>query len=675
MSAVARVTLPDGKTLEVERDKTCGDVAAMIGPGLARAAIACYWRGELCASEQQLGGDGSLSIITKKSPDAVRVLRHSAAHLLAAAVRDLFPDAQLGFGPPTDEGFYYDFVVEEPFTPEDLERIEFRMRELKKEGLPFTRREMDAAAAAAELRRLGYQLKAEYLEELKLTAEVISFYDNGDRFTDMCRGGHVASFQAISAFKLVGASGAHWRGDVDNAPMQRIHGTAFFTQEDLDHHLAMIEEAKKRDHRRLGPALDLFSFHEEAPGFPFWHAGGMVVWHEIESLVRGELLGRGYKEIRTPLIMTDELWRKSGHYDHYRDNMYFVEKDSRSYAVKPMNCPGACIVYATDLHSYRDLPLRIAEFGFVHRYELSGVLHGLFRARGFTQDDAHVYCTPDQIEAEVLDCLDMLRVVYRTLGFDDVRLFLSTRPEDRMGEEELWDRAESALESALRAADEEFEVNAGDGAFYGPKIDIYLTDSLGRGWQCGTIQLDFQMPERFDLEYVGADGARHRPVMIHRAILGSMERMIGVLVEHYAGQLPVWLAPVQAILLPITDRQSPYAEDIAVRFRKAGLRIDVDGRGDKIGSKIRDAHNRRIPYLLIVGDREVQDETVSVRPRGGADRGAVPVDDLVAELARLHAERAPMSDTAQSDEGQSAETQSVRTQSAGSDEPGPTKQT
>jgi len=642
MSAAARVTLPDGKILEVDRDEPCGDVAARIGPGLARAAIACRWNGDLCALEQKLGGDGELSIITKKSPEALRVLRHSAAHLLAAAVRDLFPDAQLGFGPPTDDGFYYDFVVDEPFTPEDLERIEARMHELRKEGLPFTRREMSADEAKEELRRLGYELKAEYLGELKLSAEVISFYDNGDRFTDMCRGGHVASFGAIPAVKLLGASGAHWRGDVGNAPMQRVHGTAFFSQEELDRHLEMIEEAKKRDHRRLGPELDLFSFHEEAPGFPFWHAGGMVVWHEIERLVRGELLGRGYKEIRTPLVMTDELWRKSGHYDHYRDNMYFVEKDERSYAVKPMNCPGACIVYGTELHSYRDLPLRLAEFGFVHRYELSGVLHGLFRARGFTQDDAHVYCTPEQIEAEVLDCLDMLRVVYGQLGFDGIGLFLSTRPEDRMGAEELWDRAESALEAALKASGENYEVNPGDGAFYGPKIDIYLTDSLGRGWQCGTIQLDFQMPERFDLEYVGADGARHRPVMIHRAILGSMERMIGVLVEHYAGRLPVWLAPVQAIVLPITDRQVEYAKSIAVRACERGLRVEVDERGDKVGAKIRDAHNRRIPYLLVVGDREVRDGTVSVRPRGGSDRGAVAADEILAEMERLHAERAPM---------------------------------
>jgi threonyl-tRNA synthetase len=641
MSAVA-VTLPDGSSLEVEKDSTCADVAKKIGSGLAKAALACYWNGELCALEQRIRGDGNIRIVTKKSPEAINLLRHSAAHLCAAAVLELFPDAQLGFGPPTENGFYYDFVVKEPFTPEDLERIEARMREIAKEGLPFERYELGAKEAAAELRRLGYELKAEYQEELSDKGEVISFYRNGDRFTDMCRGGHVKSFGEIPAFRILSASGAYWRGDAEGIPMQRIHGTAFFSQKELDEYLERLEEARKRDHRKIGPELDLFSFHEEAPGFPFWHKGGVILWREVENLVRDELTARGYSEVRTPLILTDELWHRSGHYDHYRDNMYFVEKDERSYAVKPMNCPGACIVYKTGLHSYRDLPLRLAEFGFVHRYELSGVLHGLFRARGFTQDDAHVYCTPEQIEDEVLDCLDMLYVVYGALGFDDVKLFLSTRPDDRMGAEELWDRAESALESALKRAEREYQLNPGDGAFYGPKIDIYLTDSLGRGWQCGTIQLDFQMPERFDLEYVGQDGNRHRPVMIHRAILGSMERMIGVLVEHYAGALPVWLAPVQAILLPITDRQIEYADGVAERMRAAGLRVEVDRRGDKIGSKIRDAHHRKIPYQLVVGEREAASDSVAVRPRGGTDRGAQPVADVIDEITSLQRSRGAM---------------------------------
>jgi len=639
MSAVARVTLPDGTTLEVERNATCADVAARIGPRLAKDAIGCFWEGELTSLEQRITGDGRLKIITKKSPDAIRVLRHSAAHLCAAAVLDLFPDAQLGFGPPTDEGFYYDFVVDKPFTPEDLERIEKRMRELTKEGLPFARVEMGPAEAEAELRRLGYRLKAEYLHELRQTDEVISFYRNGERFSDMCRGPHVASFGAIPAFRILGASGAYWRGDASGTPMQRIHGTAFFSQKDLDEHLRLLEEARKRDHRKLGPELDLFSFHEAAPGFPFWHSGGVVLWREVENFLREELLRRGYREIRTPLIMTDELWHRSGHYDHYRDNMYFVEKDQRTYAVKPMNCPGACLVFGTTLRSYKELPLRLAEFGFVHRYELHGVLHGLFRARGFTQDDAHVYCTPEQIEAEVLDCMDMVRVVYETLGFGAPRLFLSTRPPDRMGAEDLWDRAEAALEGALRQSGQAYELHPGDGAFYGPKIDIYLDDSLGRAWQCGTIQLDFQMPERFGLEYVGADGGRHRPVMIHRAILGSFERMLGVLIEHYAGRLPVWLAPVQAILLPITDKSLPWAREARERLADGGLRAEVDDRNEKIGAKIRDAIGRKIPYLLVVGEREAAAGTVAVRTLDGEDRGAQPLDAVREEIRNLHRTR------------------------------------
>jgi len=640
MSAVVRVSLPDGNSVEVPKDSTCADVASKIGPGLARAAIACYVDGELCAMEQNVGRDIAIRIVTKKSPEAINVLRHSAAHLCAAAVLELFPDAQLGFGPATENGFYYDFVVKEPFSPDDLERIEQRMRELAEAGLPFERVEMDAAQAAEELRRLGYELKAQYLEELALKSEVISFYRNGDRFSDMCRGGHVGSFSDIKVFKLLSASGAHWRGDVQNAPMQRIHGTAFFGQGDLDRHLELIEEAKKRDHRKLGPELDLFSFHEESPGFPFWHTGGVIVWRELERLLREELVSRGYKEVKTPLVLTDQLWHKSGHFDHYRDNMYFVEKDERTYAVKPMNCPGACIIYKTGLHSYRDLPLRLAEFGMVHRYELSGVLHGLFRVRGFVQDDAHVYCTVDQIEGEVVDCLDMLEKVYQALGFGVPEIKLSTRPPDRMGSDEVWDKAEAALAGALDKWGRKYAEAPEEGNFYGPKLDFDLTDSLGRKWQCGTVQLDFSMPERFDLEYVGSDGRRHRPVMIHRAILGSFDRMIGVLVEHYAGKLPVWLAPVQAIVLPVTDKSLEYAESVRAGMVAAGVRAEIDPRNEKIGAKIRDSIGRKIPYLLIVGEREISDGTVSVRVRDLGDRGVQPVGEVISEITALHDSRA-----------------------------------
>ena len=639
MSGVVRVTLPDGAILEVERDSTIADVAGQIGPGLRKAALGAFFNGELCALEQRLHEDGRLSIITGKSPEAVRMLRHSAAHLLAAAVRDLYPAAQLGFGPPTDTGFYYDFIVAEPFSPEDLERIENRMREIQKEGLPFERIETDAAGADDELRRLGYKLKAEYLQELKLTDPVISFYRNGDRFTDMCRGGHVESFGAITAFKLISASGAYWRGDASGIPMQRIHGTAFGSQKKLDAHLELVEEAKKRDHRKLGPALDLFSFHAESPGNAFWHPGGMVVWQELERLVREQLQARGYKEVRTPIILTEELWHQSGHYDHYRDNMFFVEKDDRKYAVKPMNCPGACLVYKTGLRSYKELPLRMAEFGWCHRYELSGVLHGLFRARSFTQDDAHVYCTPEQIEDEVIDALEMLDAVYGVLGFDRVDVKLSTRPEDRMGDDRVWDQAEQALLASLKRWGKEWVLAPGEGNFYGPKIDVDVADCLGRKWQCGTFQLDFQMPERFGLEYVGADGQRHTPVMIHRAILGSVDRMIGVLVEHYGAKFPVWLAPVQAILLTITDKSIAYAEEVAGRYREAGLRVEVDSRGDKINGKIRDAIEKRIPYLLVVGEREAADGTVAVRPREGENRGPEPAESVMEEILRQYRTR------------------------------------
>jgi len=641
MSPLLRVTLPDGNAVEVERDSTLSDVALKIGPGLQRAAIGAYWNGELTALEQRVREDGSVNFITKKSDDAIRIVRHSAAHLLAAAVQELFPDAQLGFGPPTDNGFYYDFVVDDPFTPEDLARIEKKMRQIAKQGLPFERVEMETEEATAELERLGYKLKAEYMRELVAAGESISFYKNGDRFSDMCRGPHVKGFGNIPAFKVLSASGAYWRGDAAGLPMQRIHGTAFKSQADLDEYLAMLEEAKKRDHRKLGPQLNLFSFHEEAPGFPFWHEGGTTLWREVEGLVREELLGRGYKEVRTPLIMTDELWKKSGHYDHYRDNMYFVEKDERQYAVKPMNCPGCCLIYGTTLRSYKELPMRMAEFGLVHRYELSGVLHGLFRVRGFVQDDAHVYCMPEQIEDEVLDCLDMLRVVYEALGFeeDGIKMYLSTRPEDRMGAEELWDRAEASLQSALDKSGHPYELNPGDGAFYGPKIDIVLTDSIGRDWQCGTIQLDFQMPKRFGLEYVGPDGDRHTPVMIHRAIVGSMERMLGIIVEHYAGKLPVWMAPVQAILLPITDKSLEYCDAVQKRMLEAGLRVEVDRRGDKIGAKIRDSIGRKIPYLLVVGDREAEADSVAVRTLDGEDHGARAVNEVIEELRMLHRSR------------------------------------
>jgi len=584
-----------------------------------------------------LAQSADFRILTARDAQALTVLRHSAAHLLAMAVLELYPGTDLGFGPATDEGFYYDFRTAEPLTEEDLPKIEKRMRKIAAERRPFARCEMTRDEAKDRLQGIGYDLKIDHVDEIP--EDAISFYDSG-AFTDMCEGPHVPDTGWLQHFKLLSVSGAHWRGDVDGVPMQRVRGCVFFTKDDLEAHRKRLEEAKKRDHRRLGPQLGLFTFHEESPGFAFFHKKGVVLWNQVEGLVREELTKRGYQEIKTPLILTDELWHRSGHYDHYRDNMYFVEKEDRNYAVKPMNCPGACLVYGTSMRSYKELPLRVAEFGLVHRYELSGVLHGLFRVRGFVQDDAHVYCTPEQIEDEVIDCVDMLEVVYRVLGFDKIDVKLSTRPPDRMGDDSIWDKAEAALAGALDRHGADYVIAPEEGNFYGPKIDFDLTDCLGRKWQCGTIQLDFQMPERFDLEYVGSDGERHRPVMIHRAIVGSLERMIGILVEHYEGKMPMWLAPVQAVVLPITDDTLPYGESVRQRLAAAGIRVELDGRNEKIGAKIRDATLQRVPYMLVVGKREAEGGKVAVRARSGEDLGPMETEAFLEMATGMIRERA-----------------------------------
>ena len=636
MSAEIQLRLPDGSTRQVAAGTTVLEVAEGIGSRLAKAAVAGVVDGDVVEVSRPIRASAGFRILTARDPEALAVLRHSAAHLLAMAVLDLFPGTDLGFGPATDDGFYYDFRTAEPLTEEELPKIEKRMRTIAAEKRPYARAGMTRAEAKERLSGVGYALKIDHVDEIP--EDEITFYDSG-AFTDMCEGPHLPDTGWLQHFKLLSVSGAHWRGDADGVPMQRVRGTAFFTQDELDAYLRRLEEAKKRDHRKIGPELDLFSFHEEAPGFPFWHRKGLILWNEVEGLVRGELVRRGYQEIKTPQILTSELWHRSGHYDHYRDNMYFVEKEDRTFAVKPMNCPGACLVYGTAMRSYRELPLRVAEFGMVHRYELSGVLHGLFRVRGFVQDDAHVYCTPDQIEDEVIDCVDMLEVVYRALGFEQFDVKLSTRPEDRMGDDSIWDKAEAALEHALAKHGLTYVVAHGDGAFYGPKIDFDLTDALGRKWQCGTIQLDFQMPERFDLEYVGPDGERHRPVMIHRAIVGAMERMIGVLIEQYAGKLPVWLSPVQAAVLPITDETLPFAESVRERLAAAGIRVEVDGRNEKIGAKIRDATLQRVPYMLVVGKREAESGKVAVRARSGEDLGPMDLDAFLEMATGMIRER------------------------------------
>ncbi len=628
MSASIRLQLPDGSIREVARGTTVREVAADIGPGLAKAAVAGEIEGDVVEVDRPIDESGAFRILTARDEDALGVLRHSAAHLLAMAVLDLFPGTDLGFGPATEDGFYYDFKTPRPIVEEDLPKIEKRMKEIVKEGRPYARVGLGRDAAKERLKSIGYELKIPHVDEIP--EDEITFYDSG-AFTDMCEGPHVPDTSWIEHIKLLSVSGAYWRGDASGIPMQRVRGTAFFSKKDLKQHLHRIEEAKKRDHRRIGREMDLFSLHPEGPGFPFWHPKGTVLWLELEGLLREELMKRGYGEVRTPAVLNDELWKRSGHWDHFKDDMYFMDIDERTYAVKPMNCPGCCLIYASNPHSYKELPLRMAEFGDVHRNELSGVLHGLLRVRAFTQDDAHVYCTEDQLEAEIGDMLDMTRVIYDAVGFTDIKTRLATRPDDAMGDPEMWERGEKALASALdKNGFKGWTLAPGEGAFYGPKIEVHVTDALGRSWQCGTVQIDYSMPARFGLEYTGRDGQKHTPVMIHRAILGSMERFVGILIEHWAGKFPLWLAPVQAKVLSITEAQADYAKRVERDLIAAGIRAEADVRGDKIGAKIRDATLQRVPYMLVVGGREAEGGQVAVRERSGEDLGPMNLDAFLA---------------------------------------------
>ncbi len=625
MSALLDLVLPDGTVRKVPVGTTTGDVAKGIGPGLAKAAVAGVLDGEVLDLNRPLPHGGKFRILRRQDAESLEVLRHSAAHLLAMAVLDLFPGTDLGFGPATEDGFYYDFKPPQPLQEADLPRIEARMREIAAEKRPYARSECDKGAAKARLVQQGYALKLPHVDEIP--DDAISFYDSAG-FTDMCEGPHVPDTSFVGAVKLLTVSGTHWRGDVNGVPMQRIRGTAFFTQEDLDAHVKRLEEAKLRDHRRIGREMDLFSWHEEAPGAVFWHPKGMVLWNTLVEFVRGELSRRGYGEVSTPMVLSDELWKKSGHWDHYKDNMYFMEVDERSYAVKPMNCPGCCLVFGTTPKSYKELPLRLAEFGRVYRHELSGVLHGAMRVRTFTQDDAHIFCDVGQMGAEIADMIDLVKVVYPAIGYDmaGVKVKVATRPAQRMGLESNWDQAEKALIEGLVAQGLDHEIAAGEGAFYGPKIEFHVTDCIGRTWQCGTIQVDFSMPERFGLEYTGRDGNKHVPVMLHRAILGSMERQIAVLVEHHAGKFPLWLAPVQARVLPITEALNDYARGVVATLAAAGVRVELDASSDKVGAKIRQATIERIPYMLVVGQREAAAGQVAVRERSGDDKGAMSVE-------------------------------------------------
>jgi len=608
-------------------------VAASIGPGLARAALAGRVDGRLVDTSFLIQSDASLAIVTAKDEsDALELLRHDAAHVMAQAVQELYPGTQVTIGPAIENGFYYDFARDEPFTPEDLERIEARMHEIVKRDLPILREVMDREDAMRTFADLGETYKVEIIDDIIPAGEEVSIYRQGDWF-DVCRGPHLPSTGKLGdGFKLMKVAGAYWRGDSRNPMLQRIYGTAWRDQKELNVYLHRLEEAEKRDHRKLGKQLDLFHFQDEAPGMAFWHAKGRIIYRLAEQYMREKLEQYGYQEVETPQVLDRSLWERSGHWDKFAGGMFTTHLDDHDFAIKPMNCPGHIQLYNQGLKSYRDLPLRIAEFGVVHRNEPSGTLHGLMRARRFTQDDAHIFCSEDQLQAEVATLIDMVFETYRDFGFDSIDLALSLRPEQRVGSDALWDKGEAALDKALKDKGLEFRVQPGEGAFYGPKIEFTLHDSIGRAWQCGTIQVDFSMPGRLGARYIAADNSEQVPVMIHRAILGSVERFIGILIEHYAGLLPVWLSPVQAVVMNITDRQASYATEVAKTLRTKGFRVDLDLRNEKIGFKIREHTLQRVPYLLVVGDREVESGQVAARDRTGKDLGSFDLEPLIARI-------------------------------------------
>ncbi len=625
------ITLPDGSQRRYDHAVTVGEVAADIGPGLAKAALAGRIDDRLVDTSFILDQDASLAIVTARDPEGLEVIRHSTAHLLAQAVKQLFPEAQVTIGPVIEDGFYYDFAYERPFTPEDLAAIETRMAELARADMPVQREVWQRDDAVAFFQQQGEIYKAEIIAGIPDDQE-IGLYGQGD-WKDLCRGPHVPSTGKLGAFKLTKLAGAYWRGDSNNEMLQRIYGTAWPDKKALKAYLHRLAEAEKRDHRRFGKAMDLFHFQEEAPGLVFWHDKGWTLYRSIRNYIRERLAAAGYQEVNTPQIVDRSLWERSGHWDKFREGMFTTgDEDHRVYAVKPMNCPCHVQIYNRGLHSYRDLPLRMAEFGSCHRNEASGTLHGLMRVRGFVQDDAHIFCTEDQIQSEVAAFIELLFSVYADFGFTDISTKLSTRPTERVGSDDQWDKAEAALQRALEDGGLDWELQPGEGAFYGPKIEFNLRDSIGRVWQLGTMQLDFSMPERLGATYIAEDGDRYTPVMLHRAILGSFERFIGILLEHYAGNLPSWLAPIQVVVMNITDRQADYAVEIEEMLKNQGIRAQTDLRNEKIGFKIREHTLQRIPYLLVVGDREVADNTLAVRTRDGKDLGSMAAKDFVARL-------------------------------------------
>ena len=624
------IKLPDGSVRQFDNAVAVGAVAAAIGPGLAKAALGGKVNGALVDTSFVIDKDSDLAIITDKSPEGLDLIRHSTAHLLAYAVKELFPDAQVTIGPVIDNGFYYDFSYKRPFTPDDLAAIEKRMAELAKRDLPVTREVWPRDKAVEFFKAIGEHYKAEIIASIP-QGEDVSLYREGD-FIDLCRGPHVPSTGKLKVFKLMKLAGAYWRGDSKNEMLQRVYGTAWAKKEDQEAYLHMLEEAEKRDHRRLAKQLDLFHMQEEAPGLVFWHPHGWTVWQQVEQYMRRVYQDNGYREVKCPQILDRSLWEKSGHWENYHEHMFTTASESRDYALKPMNCPGHVQIYNNGLHSYRDLPLRYGEFGACHRNEPSGALHGIMRVRGFTQDDGHIFCTEAQIEPEVENFIDLLVNVYRDFGFDEIIYKLSTRPVKRVGSDETWDVAEKALADALNKKGVPWDTLPGEGAFYGPKIEFSLKDSIGRVWQCGTVQVDFSMPGRLGAEYVAEDNARHVPVMLHRAIVGSMERFIGILLENYAGALPVWLAPVQVVVMNITANQAAYAEQVVAELRRAGLRVESDLRNEKITYKIREHSLQKLPYQVILGDKEMAAQTVAVRTRKGEDLGQMPIKDFAERL-------------------------------------------
>jgi threonyl-tRNA synthetase len=624
------VRLPDGSQRQFESAVTVAGVAASIGAGLAKAALAGKVDGKLVDTSYLIEQDADLAIVTDKDADGLEVIRHSTAHLLAYAVKSLFPDAQVTIGPVIDNGFYYDFSYKRPFTPEDLQTIEKKMAELAKKDEPVERKVIARDEAVAYFKSIGEHYKAEIIASIPANEDV-SLYSEGD-FTDLCRGPHVPTTGKLKVFKLMKLAGAYWRGDSKNEMLQRIYGTAWTKKEDQEAYLHMLEEAEKRDHRKLGRQLDLFHFQDEAPGLIFWHPKGWTIWQQVEQYMRHVYQDNGYQEVKAPQILDRSLWEKSGHWDNYKDNMFTTDSENRAYALKPMNCPGHVQIFRSNMHSYRELPLRYGEFGQCHRNEPSGSLHGMMRVRGFTQDDGHIFCTEDQILDECVAFTALLQKVYRDFGFTEVIYKVATRPEKRVGSDELWDKAEQALIESLKRSGCDYEITPGEGAFYGPKIEYTLKDAIGRPWQCGTIQVDFSMPVRLEAEYVAEDNTRKVPVMLHRAILGSLERFIGMLIENHAGALPLWLAPVQVSILNISEGQSDYAKEIEQSLKKQGFRVQADLRNEKITYKIREHSVQKLPYIVVVGDKERDAKTVAVRARGNVDLGVMSLDDLVGRL-------------------------------------------